>query len=80
MPYKKQTFVNGETRLRAEHLEYIEDGIIRAFAELPKYIPDPPNAAPGKYIMITEVDELGRVIGTTAADAPTLPSGEEVAF
>lgn len=37
MPYVKQTFVNGQTVLRAEHLEYIEEGIVKAFAEIPKF-------------------------------------------
>lgn len=37
MPYVKQTFIDHETRLKAAHLEYIEDGIIRAFAEIPKF-------------------------------------------
>ena len=37
MPYVKQTFIDHETKLKAAHLEYIEDGIIRAFAEIPKF-------------------------------------------
>ena len=37
MPYVKQKFVDHETKLKAAHLEYIEDGIIRAFAEIPKF-------------------------------------------
>ena len=37
MPYAKQKFVNGKTVLEAKHLEYIEDGIVAAFAEIPKF-------------------------------------------
>ena len=35
MPYKKQNFIDGETILSAHHLEYIEDGIIKALSEIP---------------------------------------------
>lgn len=38
MPYVKQTFVDGKTILSAAHLQYIEDGIVAAFAEIPKFV------------------------------------------
>lgn len=37
MEYKKQTFIDGETVLSAEHLEHIEDGIIQLEATLKNY-------------------------------------------
>ena len=36
MPYEKQTFVDDETVLSAEHLQHIEDGIVAAFEEITK--------------------------------------------
>ncbi len=35
--YEKQKFVDGETVLFAAHLEYIEDGIVDAFSQIPRF-------------------------------------------
>lgn len=34
MPYTKQTFIDHETKLKAAHLQHIEDGIEEAFNEI----------------------------------------------
>lgn len=43
-------------------------------------LPLPPAAAVGQFIVVSAVDESGKVTATEAVDAPTLPDAEEVAF
>ena len=43
-------------------------------------LPLPPAAVVGQFIVVSAVDESGKVTATEAVDAPTLPDAEEVAF
>lgn len=43
-------------------------------------LPLPPAAAVGQFIVVSAVDESGKVTATEAVDAPTLPDAEGVAF
>ena len=44
------------------------------------YLPMPSTASVGQYIVVSAVDEGGKVTAVEATDAPTLPSAEGVAF
>lgn len=44
------------------------------------YLPRPSTASVGQYIVVSAVDEGGKVTAVEATDAPTLPSAEGVAF
>lgn len=66
----------GSTTVHQLDEKFIPDTIART-ADIPDAIPMPPTASAGQFIVVTSVDENGKV---TATEAVTLADAEEVAF
>ena len=78
--YEKQKFVDGKTILCAAHLEYIEDGIVNAFSQIPRFfvrtIAMPANAWAGDNGIYSQVVAVDGVTANTKVDL--LPSPEQL--
>lgn len=78
--YKKQTFVDHETRLTAGHLQYIEDGIVNAFNKIPlfrvKTITLPASAWTGDNGLFSQVVTVEGITVNSKVDL--LPSPEQL--
>lgn len=66
----------GSTIVHQLDEKFIPESIARTTSTLPM----PATASVGQFIMVSAVDENGKVTATEAVDAPTLPNAEEVAF
>lgn len=79
MPYEKQNLVDGDV-LRASHIEYIENGIVAAFAEIPtfktKTISLPASAWTGINDLYSQVVEVEGITANSKVDL--LPSPEQL--
>jgi lysophospholipase L1-like esterase len=74
MAYEKQTFVNGETALRAEHLQHIEDGIVAVEGRAEQISEESPRAF---YVNISE-DDAAMVDKTDAEIDAAIQAGRSV--
>lgn len=70
MDYKKQTWVDGETPLDAEHMNHIEDGITAAHEAI-KALPEIPE--------IPEVPDVDATLSAPGAAADAAVVGQKVA-
>ena len=70
MAYIKQTFVDDETVVTAQHFNHMEDGIANS-------LPIPASAQVGQYIVVSAVDENGAVMAT---EAVTMVNASEISF
>lgn len=79
MPYEKQNFKNGDV-LMAEQLNAMEDGIVGAFAEIPKFkvksLELPASAWSGSDGIFSQVVTLDGITAYSKVDL--LPSPEQL--